>query len=693
MGRLRKIRLIGMITFILLVSSWSALFVYAREISSQSTAKSSSRVTDVDFKESDQKTRVLISVKGPIKYRHTHFAKDKEELLVVDILDAIQAKPYKVWAVNRGAVTKIRSAQHSTKPDVVRVVVHLKEKVPYQTKDTANQIVLDIANPKGKPALKAQKPSTKFRARAPKPSQCITLNLKDADIREVLHLLSQKSRYNIIASKGVTGTISISLKEVTVEEALDAIVGAYGYTYMKKANIITVMTSAELRGVEEVEELKTRIFPLKYARASILAKALSPLTSRKGKVTTDERSNQIILIDTQEKIEEIGKIISRLDKKTQTRVFKLRHAQAKDLIPLLTKIKSKYGEILSDVRTNTLVITEIPSILSKMGDMIKEWDRQTKTRIFTLNYAKPKEIKTKLEKVISKKEGEVYVDERTNTVVVIALPDLVSKAKDLIAAWDKKTRQVLIEARVVEISLTEEEKLGIDWEYRLPQTDDLAMKGTFPQALAARGVVTVGTLSRDDYTIMLEMLKDSTDTNILSHPRITTLDNEKAEIVVGTKYPIATYQLVKETGTYEITGWSEVEYGVRLTVTPQINEEGYIIMEIHPEVSHSIATVGTSPHERPVISTQEANAQVMIKDGETVVLGGFIKEKESKREQGIPYLRKIPLLGHLFKKSTKEKIKTDLLIFITANILKEGAPLEDLPPAEESLEEKSESKF
>ena len=169
------------------------------------------------------------------------------------------------------------------------------------------------------------------------------------------------------------------------------------------------------------------------------------------------------------------------------------------------------------------------------------------------------------------------------------------------------------------------------------------------------------------------------DTNTLSAPRIMTLNNQEATILVGQKFPLITTSI--STQTNQVTGSTLDRYqdiGIQLNVVPQICDRDYINMIIHPAVSSYTSTLKTRTDagvilsEYPIIDTREAETQIFIKDGETVVIGGLLKDVKTQSKTGIPFLGKIPLLGLLFQRQTNDIEKIDLLIFITARILKEG---------------------
>jgi general secretion pathway protein D len=178
-------------------------------------------------------------------------------------------------------------------------------------------------------------------------------------------------------------------------------------------------------------------------------------------------------------------------------------------------------------------------------------------------------------------------------------------------------------------------------------------------------------LMGSQFEAVMHALQENANANTLSAPRILTLNNQEATILVGTKYPILTSEVSSESGT---TVTSTLDYyqdiGIQLNVVPQISGDKYINMVIHPAVTayDTSNTVGTNAY--PVISTREAQTRVLLEDNQTIVIGGLLKDVKKKTNMGIPFLKDIPILGNLFGRDTNDTEKVDLLIFITATIIK-----------------------
>ena len=337
----------------------------------------------------------------------------------------------------------------------------------------------------------------------------------------------------------------------------------------------------------------------------------------------------------------------------------------------------------------------------------EEAEREGKmTKLFRLNNADAGKLKETLKKVLTA-DGTIEADTRSNSLIVTDIPGIINKISEMLPDLDSITPQVLIEARLIETSLSNTEKLGIDWTTTItakgskrpttlpfePKGESEWMKNVFPSVsststdfpsgylysfpYAVKGDFLMGTLDFTGLQAIFDFLKTRSDTKLVANPRVVTLNNQEASINVGRKVPLPKYSIDSTTGQTTVSGWEELNVGVNLKVTPQVNPAGYIKLKLTPEVSDFTGEwVGTTQDRRPITSTRFANTEVQIKDGQTVVIGGLVKSKTTKAVKKIPILGDIPFLGFFF--SSKEagteenpREQTDLLIFVTATIIKE----------------------
>ena len=301
--------------------------------------------------------------------------------------------------------------------------------------------------------------------------------------------------------------------------------------------------------------------------------------------------------------------------------------------------------------------------------------------------------------------GKVLYGNEPNSIVVIDHPENVERVKEYLDMIDVPSQQVMIEARVVEVKLQKEHALGVNWQlladkkhmpfgqYELGSSSAL---GQFTEGLKqnisyknTNYPPITGTTSESPFTfgifdedinVILQALANSLDTNVLSAPRVATVNNREAEIKVIQSLPWAEpdVQVTGDSGSVTVS-WkiNFEEVGIILKTTPIINDDGNITMVLNPEISDKTSdytltvTQGTTsvPYTVPVIDKRSASTKVVVKNGQTLIIGGLIKEKSTKGETKVPLLGDMPFLGYLFKSKKDTVDKTELLIFISPTII------------------------
>lgn len=407
--------------------------------------------------------------------------------------------------------------------------------------------------------------------------------------------------------------------------------------------------------------------------------------------------------------------------------LEFREVDIKDVLRQLSKqynlnivFSEKVAGMVTVQLSNVSIAQAIDSIITingfaytKKDNVIKvttpeEAEREGKqTKLFRLNNASALTLKASLAKVLSP-DGAIEADSRSNALVVTDTLSVINKIEEIIPALDNPTPQVLIEAKLIETSLTKSDKLGIDWTTTLsatgakrpttlpfaPKGDRSWMENVFPPdpasgtdfptghpfafPTAVKGDFTLGTLDATSLKAVLDVIMSRTDTKLIANPRVVAINNQKALIHVGRNVPIPTFERNESTGKMEITGWSDdKKVGVQLDVTPQISPDGHIKLILKPEVSSIVSTVKIGTDDANVITaTRTVETEVMIRDGQTVVIGGLIKDDSFTKISKIPFLGNIPLIGLLFTRkevgsTSSPTEKTDLLIFVTARIIKD----------------------
>lgn len=289
---------------------------------------------------------------------------------------------------------------------------------------------------------------------------------------------------------------------------------------------------------------------------------------------------------------------------------------------------------------------------------------------YKLNYITTKEIRALLPKLIPGNIKPEIIDD-LSIVCIVDTEENIKILEDTIKKLDIKPMQVMIQAKIVEIKISTTDKYGVNWTWadKLFDAKSYTQLSTSLSNFAAtdsKMSLQFGTLRLDNFNAILDVLLSRTDTELLSSPSVVTLDGKEAIINTGDSIP---YKMSTVVGTATTITSQYKEVAVKLTVTPFIKNDGFVLLNVKPSVGQVTAYKGDD--QAPVISTREAQVSVLIKDSDTFVIGGLLQKNTIDTVSKVPLLGDIPLLGLLFKKFTTEKVKTEIIIFITPKILKD----------------------
>lgn len=361
--------------------------------------------------------------------------------------------------------------------------------------------------------------------------------------------------------------------------------------------------------------------------------------------------------------------------------------QALDLILKINKLGMTYEGDIIRIATIGTIQQEEKILRDKIREEQMAQSQQKElepllTEYISVSYAKAADMVKHLKDITTKKRGVISLDDRTNTIIITDVAETVKRAKQIIRKLDKVTPQVIIEARIVEASVQFSKALGIEWGAQGGIQADDAQAGIGPQ----RGYDTVGGTYGYDLAMnfpvasaaslglnfkrllgtpfllnaKLMAMESSGDGKIISAPKILTLDNKQATITQGYQYPY----LSKDESGNTTTAFKNID--LKLDVTPHITPDDRIAISLN--VSKNDIYVVTD--DGPAITKKEAKTELLINDGDTIVIGGIIKTIVTSSEKGVPIISKIPFLGWLFKNKIKEEDKQELLIFITPRIVR-----------------------
>ncbi|RKZ04700.1 hypothetical protein DRQ25_16925 [Candidatus Fermentibacteria bacterium] len=337
----------------------------------------------------------------------------------------------------------------------------------------------------------------------------------------------------------------------------------------------------------------------------------------------------------------------------------------------LTAILNSQG-LVASTQGNVLRVLPRDNFYSEINQMAstrhdRENLQELQTQIYVIRYATAQSLNTALTTALSDR-GQISIDERTNSLIVTDIPYKLEEVGRLLPILDSPTAQVMIEAKLVEIDASYANEMGIDWSMgNLNRVNNLLQGGASSNGLSVgdpTGSISFGTITNMfDVSAVLTMLESQNHAHILSEPRIAIIDNMTGSVVSGKQIPLT---LQDASGNTYIQMF---QVGVELTVTPHINADNNVTLELNPVVSE-LSGESTSS-QQPIILTQSANTTLMIDDGATAVIGGIMRSKHTTVRRAIPILGHIPLLGDLlFSYNSEREESTELVIFVTPHIIR-----------------------
>jgi MSHA biogenesis protein MshL len=428
----------------------------------------------------------------------------------------------------------------------------------------------------------------------------LSFSVKGVDVREVLRGLAQAGELNIVFDPDISGSVTIDLKDVTLADALEMILGPLGLEYRRERNVIRVRKP----------QLETRIFTLDYVnlmRSGTSTMSVSASAASTGGVTSGGTTGTTTGPTPVVGGGLAGGSISVDSRQRETEFYK---DIADDLKPLL----SPQGRLAVNKQSGTVAVTDFPANLRQVA---------------------------------------AFLETVTGTIL----------------------RQVLINAQVLEVTLNDSFRFGIDWTV---VAEILASQGTLTalQRLSPNtGLFQIG-VTGSDYSVVIDTISTQGEVNVLSNPRVTALNNQKAVIRVARDDVFFVTQVsIVEQGGQLIERTTQtipqvVSIGVTLDVTPQIASDGMVTMHIHPIVTDKLGdAVAPTGETAPIVSIRETDTLVRVADGQTVIIGGLMEDKDDDRAEKVPVIGDIPFLGGLFRKTTKTGRKSELVILLTPTVL------------------------
>ena len=604
----RKITLLFFIMVLFLITSFMV-----------SASSQNILFTNIWYKKLPNYTHLTIKASEKILDYEVSYV-EAPERIIIDVKNAnysIDELVKNILFLNMGSVKQVMIRQFESEPiPITRFVVDLFQKSDYKVELSSDSRLLYVdvydytefkapeeqvftVTPVKSEAVKIEKEEEPKISILDIYIEPINLNIFEEDVVNVIRGLSELTGIDIMLDDSVTGQLTLNLKDKTFREAIELIMMNKGLDYTEVSNTLIIAAKDVVAGYKKAI---TRWYELKNASAEGAKSILDSYKTEGSKVNivADARMNTLIVTGTNEEIEKLEGIISTIDVELLTRTFKIDNAIYKE---------------------------EIEGIKSMLSIIVPEEDR-------------------------------INIDSRQSEIIVKGTEEELVNVQTMIVGLDKRAPQIMMEAKIIEITLDSEKELGIKWTSG-GSTDE---EGNKIQGQITIGEITLGGSFERSGLIeaTLKALQTEGKTNILSNPKVLTLDGKEAIIETGQQIPLK---------KIDAEGAESIEYkkvGLTLQITPHLSVDGLITMDVFTTIN----SLGAEQYQGyPVINSREEKAIIRAKSGYTVVIGGLITSEEIKSTIKIPLLGDIPIFGDLFKFTHTKNKKTEIIILITTHLL------------------------
>ncbi|MES2817687.1 MAG: type II secretion system secretin GspD [Pseudomonadota bacterium] len=561
-----------------------------------------------------------------------------------------------------------------------------------------------------------------------------TINMKDADIGDFIEQISSISGQTFVVDPRVRGQVNVvsqaSLNLSEVYQLFLSVMATHGFSVIPQGNQARIVPNADAKSEAAIsgprtgpDALETRLIQVQHNAVTELIPLIRPLVPQYGHLAAVISANALIISDRSANIERIETLLHQLDKASQDdySVYDMRHAWVQDTAEALTQTLSRgqaqgstsSAQVIADSRTNRLILLGPADARAKLLKLAQSLDipssRSANTRVIRLRYNDAKALAETLSEVsesIQAADGEksggkprqlmIRADESLNALVLLADPETVNLLEDIIRQLDVPRAQVLVEAAIVEISGDINDALGVQWAIDGRGSSGGSLAGVnfgntglsvgtllgalnddkLPTSLPNGAIIGIG---NDNFGALITALSSNSKNNLLSTPSLLTLDNQKAEILVGQNVPFQTgsYSTDAAGASNPFNTIERKDIGVSLKVTPHINEGATLRLEIEQEIS-SIAPSASAQAVDLITNKRSIKSTILADNGQVIVLGGLIQDDVTRSDSKVPLLGDIPFLGRLFRSTVDTKVKRNLMVFLRPTVVRDANGMHSL---------------
>jgi len=551
------------------------------------------------------------------------------------------------------------------------------------------------------------------------------LNYQDVDITKVTQDISKFSKKTLILDPRVKGRISIFSDSILSSEQVWDVylrtIQVHGFAALSDGGIVRIIPENEATrdysNSQSSASIATKIFTLKNRSAGEILPQIKAITGRQSHLSSIPSINSILLVDKLSNIERIEKLLMTLDQNDSAaiNIIKLNNLSSVEAVRILDRLKAQNNPTITNfiavpfTPSNSVILSADQVVTRNITDTLKALDQDALTggsiAVIYLKYAKAEEVAAIINTVSIRFSGEnadkpvVTHHRETNSLIISSEETNLDLIKNLVSKLDIRRAQVLVEAIIVELSETAARNLGVETVFAGAQDGNIPIgitrfqNGANPDLLSIAGsaieqgnnatlsnlattsllnssglVSGFGDLSGgDSFAGIISAVADDQNSDILSTHTIIAMDNEPAHLVIGQEIPITTGESLGSSNANPFRTTSRQEVGIKLSITPQINEGNSVILEIKQEVSGIVGPLtGTADL---ITNKRSIETTVLVDNNQMIVLGGLNEDDLQESTSRVPILGSIPLLGKLFSSSAESRVQRNLMVFLRPTIL------------------------
>ena len=552
------------------------------------------------------------------------------------------------------------------------------------------------------------------------------LNYEDVDIKKVTQDIAQFSKKTIILDPRVKGRITIysnaNLNRIQVWDVYLRTIQVNGFSAIVEDSFVRVVPENEATRDKNASSIssgdyQTVVLPLFNRSTEEILPMIKPITGRQSHLSSIPSINSILLVDRVSNVKRISDLIKDLDKNNTAKIsiVKLDNLSSIEAVRILDKLKAQNNPTINKFiaipfsPSNSVIVSANEFVTSNIKDTLKSLDRDVKSDdsidVIYLKYAKSADIAAILNSIsggflpdADDVKTVITHHEKTNSLIIASAEANLSTIRNIISQLDIRRAQVLVEAIIVELSETAAKNLGIETIFNGTDKDSVPIgvtrfTGSGPDLLSIVGSaadstdVTLSTTAaasllntqgliagfgdltpgKDNFVGIINAIAQDSNSNILSTPSIMAMDNELATSIIGQEIPITTGESLGTNNANPFRTTSRQEVGIKLEVTPQINEGSSVVLKIKIEVS-GVAGVPMSGID--IITNKRAiETTALVDNNQIIVLGGLVDEDTQDSISKVPFLGSVPILGKLFQSSSSTTVKKNLMVFLRPTII------------------------